>query len=255
MTDQRFFFIHIMKTAGGTLRQHIRKNFEQDEVYPVRELDSRPAEVDGVPKRRRELLAANYDLDYLTALPPERRERIRVFSGHFPFVAVELLGMELTTFTILRDPVERTLSHLRALQQGNPAYRGRSLEEIYEDDFAFGSFIANHQAKIFALTVDDDPKSYMDHLTVDEDRLALAKENLESVDVVGMQDDFAEMLAELERRFGWRFGDMTARNVTGGGGEATSFKRRIAEDNRADMEFVDYSRELCERRRTAGAVR
>ena len=59
------------------------------------------------------MLMANMELEYLTGLPASRRARIRVFCGHFPFVAVELLGEEVTTITILRDPVERTLSFLR----------------------------------------------------------------------------------------------------------------------------------------------
>jgi hypothetical protein len=254
MTDQKFFFIHIMRTAGRSLRKHIRENFDPGEVYPAREADAQPVAWNGARKRRWELLTANYDLDYLTALPPERRARIRAFSGHFPFVAVELLGIELTTITILRDPVDRTLSHLRTLAKSQPDYRGRPLEEIYEDDFAFRCFIENHQTKNFAMTVEDHPKCYMDPLPVDKRRLALAKENLEQVDVVGMQEDFDELLAELERRFGWRFGQVPRRNPAGDGEVPPSFKRRIADDNQADMEFFEYGRRLYERRRTAGAV-
>ena len=52
-------------------------------------------------------------LGCLLDLPPSRRERIRVYAGHFPFVAVELMGQEFVTMTVLRDPVERTLSYHR----------------------------------------------------------------------------------------------------------------------------------------------
>ena len=34
-------------------------------------------------------------------------------TGHFPLCTTELLGGAFTTFTVLRDPVERTLSYLR----------------------------------------------------------------------------------------------------------------------------------------------
>ena len=97
VADRKFFYVHVMKTAGGTLRQHIRANFEPAEVYPLKRLDP-------------DMHAANYRIDYLTALPAERRKRIRVFTGHFPFVAVELLGIRAITLTTLRDPVDRTLS-------------------------------------------------------------------------------------------------------------------------------------------------
>ena len=66
--------------------------------------------------------------------------------------------------------------------------------------------IRDHQAKLFALTIDDELASYMRALDVDADRLELAKRNLETVDVVGTQDRFEELLSELERRFGWRRG-------------------------------------------------
>jgi hypothetical protein len=241
-TERRFFFIHVMKTAGGTLRRQMLANFEREQVYPVKRLDL-------------DMRAANYRLDYLTSLPADRREAIRVFTGHFPFVAVELLGMELTTITILRDPVERTLSYLRHCKQHHDQHRELSLEEIYEDRFFFLSFIRDHQAKLFALTAEDDPESYMDVLEVDDRRLELAKTSLERVDVLGVQERFGDLLRELEERFGWRRASVPDKNVAAGepGGVPASFRHRIAEDNSADMDFYEYARALCERRR-AGAV-
>lgn len=240
--DRKFFFIHVMKTAGGTLRRQILANFEREQVYPMKRLDP-------------DMRDANYRLDYLTSLPPDRREAIRVFTGHFPFVAVELLGMELTTITILRDPVERTLSYLRHCKERHEQHRALSLEEIYEDEFFFLSFIRDHQAKFFALTAEDNPESYMDVLDVDDRRLELAKASLERVDVVGVQERFGDLLQELEERFGWRRAAVPDKNVAAGepAGASASFRHRIADDNRADMEFYEYARALCERRR-AGAV-
>ena len=116
---QRFFFIHVMKTAGWTLREHIASHFEEDEFYPCERLET-------------DMLKANVELEYLTGLPASRRARIRAYSGHFPFVAVELLGEEVTTITILRDPVERTLSFLRQRKVIHHPDGTVSLEEIYE---------------------------------------------------------------------------------------------------------------------------
>jgi hypothetical protein len=230
-----------MKTAGGTLRRQILANFDREEVYPLKRLDP-------------DMRGANFRLDYLIGLPPARRAHIRVFTGHFPFVAVELLGMELTTITILRDPVERTLSYLRHCKRYHAQHRELSLEEIYEDPFFYPSFIQNHQAKLFALTVDDNPESYMDALQVDSRRLAIARDNLERVDVVGTQERFDDLLAELERRFGWRLGRVEDKHVNPGERVPSSFRRRIAEDNQRDVEFYEHARRLCERRRFRGAV-
>ena len=141
--DQKFFFVHVMKTAGWTLRKHIMANFEEDEFFPCERFET-------------DMLKANIELEYLTALPASRRARIRVYSGHFPFVAVELLGEKVTTITILRDPVERTLSFLRERKAIHHRDGAISLEEIYEDPFLFPALIRDHQAKLFALTVDDE---------------------------------------------------------------------------------------------------
>jgi len=244
MGDQRFFFIHVMKTAGGTLRQQILANFRREEVYPWDRVDV-------------DLLTANTSLEYLTRLPASRRAGIRVFTGHFPFAAVQLLGGNPTIVTILRDPVDRTISFLRARQRNQDQHRGQSLEEIYEHPSLFASLIKDHQAKLFALTAEDRPGSFGDVLDVDRDRLELAKQNLERVDVIGIQSRFGDLLSELERRFGWRRAAVADRNV----GQATaqavavSFRRRIAEDNQADMEFFEHAVRLCEQRRRAATVR
>ena len=239
--DQKFFFLHVMKTAGGTLRRQILANFARDEVYPYKKLDP-------------DVMDANYRIDYLTGLPRERYERIRAFTGHFPFVAVELLEMELTTITMLRDPVERTLSYLRHCRHYHSRHRGLPLEEIYEDPFFFPSFIKDHQAKLFAFTREDEPQSYMDALDVDAERLAAAKRNLESVDVVGTQDRFDDLLAELERRFGWARAEVPDQHVIERDEVPESFRRRIADDNAADMEFYEHALELCRRRGGVGAA-
>ena len=110
-------------------------------------------------------------------------------------------------------------------------------------------FIRDHQAKLFALTAEDNPESYMDVLDVDDRRLELAKASLERVDVVGVQERFGDLLQELEERCGWRRTSVPDKNVAGGepAGASASFRHRIAKDNRADMEFYEYARALCER--------
>ena len=237
--ERRFFFVKVMKTAGGTLLQQILANFEREQVYPYERYDP-------------DMETANYGIDYLTGLSAERRDAIRVFTGHFPFVAVELLGMELTTITILRDPVERTLSYLRHCKRHHEQHRDLALEEIYEDPFFYPCFIENHQAKQFAFTVEDQPADATWTCSMSTAaRLELAKANLARVDVVGLQERFDDLLEELHERYGWTVAAVANRNVSDGEGDgvAESFRRRIAADNEADMEFYEFARELCEQRR------
>jgi hypothetical protein len=233
--EPRFFFIHVMKTAGTTFTWHALANFGRDQVYPHKDLD---------PERD----IAKYNIGYLTGLSPQRRAGIRVFTGHYPFVAVELLAMELVTITILRDPVERTISFLKHCKRYLDQFRSLPLEQIYEDPFFFPALIRDHQAKLFAMTPDDRPLGYFDVLDVDDRRLEIAKANLARVDVLGLQERFPEFLEEMER-YGWRFRNVGDCEVSAGSGVSRSFRRRIAEDNAADLEFYDHAQRLWQRRR------
>jgi Sulfotransferase family len=237
--ELRFFFIHVMKTGGGTFSSHIMENFDGEEVYPSERLDP-------------DIYVARAEIGYLTALPPERRARIRVYRGHFPFVAAELLGEELVTITILRDPVERTISYLKHCKRYKEEHRSLSLEQIYQDPFFFPTEILNHQAKLFAMTSEDEPESYLDVIEIDDRRLEIAKANLERVDVLGFQEHFQELVEEMGRRYGWRFGPVGDRHVGPETGVSGSFRRRIAEENAADLEFYEHARALWKRRRAGG---
>jgi hypothetical protein len=234
--ERRFFFVKVMKTGGGTFLRHILANFDRDEVYPDRQSDP-------------DMNAANMRIDYLTGLPPERRGRIRVYTGHFPFVAAQLVGADLVTLTILRDPVERTISYLKHCKRFHEQHRSLRLEEIYEDPFFFPTLIRNHQAKLFAMTPDDEPRSYLDIMEVDDRRLEVAKANLERVDVLGLQERFPELLEEMVIRYGWRIGDVPDIHVSRDSAVSPAFRRRIAEDNAADLAFYEHALRLWERRR------
>jgi len=232
---QPFFFVHVMKTGGATLRQHIYANFQPGDVYPV-------------PKR--DDMDRAWLVDYLLALSPERRAAIRGYTGHFPFVASELLGIDLVTLTIVRDPVERTISYLKHCKRYHEHHRELDLEEIYHDEFEFPCFIHNHQAKIFSMTAEDRLESYMDVIDVDDQRLEIAKENLEKVDVIGLQESYDEFLDLLRQRFGWRFDRGRNRRVGREQWEvAPDFRRRIVEDNAADMAFYEHAKRVHEQRR------
>ena len=147
-----------MKTAGRTLLRHFRGNFELDEMYPYGKLDIR-YDGDQVDIRH------HLDVACLLRLPEERVRRIRVYSGHYPYVASELLGGEFIRLTLLRDPVERTISLLRQFRRKDPwadpnlrhsaPMEGLTLEQVYENPFVYEPLVLNHQTKIFSMTADD----------------------------------------------------------------------------------------------------
>ncbi|MCU1350988.1 MAG: hypothetical protein JWM05_197 [Acidimicrobiales bacterium] len=243
--DGRFFFLHMMKTGGTTFISQIQANFAPEEVYPPADLE---------PAKR---LAAYVFVEPLRTLSPERLAAVRLFCGHYPFFATTLVG-PVTTLTMLRDPVDRTISHLRHIKRGpvvsgvspTQRYRDMSLAEIYDDPDRYNGFIHNFQAKLFAVGPDDGFSDLRHVLDVDAGRLSIAKENLEQIDVLGLSERHGDFVAEVRRRFGWAVDDIANQQVSTEEWEVSpELRARIQEDNVADMELYSHAVALCDRRR------
>jgi len=251
----RYFFVHVMKTAGRTLLRHFRGNFELDQMYPYGKLDIR---YDGDQVDIRHHLR----ISCLLELPEERVRRIRVYSGHYPYVASELIGGEFIRLTVLRDPVERTISLLRQFRRKDPwadpnlrhsaPMEGLTLEQVYENPFVYEPLVLNHQTKIFSMTADDPLDTYMDVIDVDDARLALAKDNLAKVDFIGLTEQYDAFLDDVATRTGWDIVRHLRKNETPSEEirpVSDSLRRRIAEDNAIDIEFYEYAKALVDSRR------
>lgn len=240
-----------MKTGGMSLSSGVAKNFAVDEVYPHPELDLGDFSEGSVRFRA-------ITIDYLLGLPAERRDRIRYYAGHFPYVTCELLGGDFATLTILRDPVDRTVSLLRQFQRyaeskrnGDPqSTEPTSFEAIYEQPHVYEPLVLNHQTKIFSMTREDSPRGYMQTMAIDDERLALAKRNLEAVDVVGLTERHGEFIDHLAHRFGWQLKRDRRVNAAPSDSPALSrsLRRRIEADNAIDMEFYAFAKELVDAR-------
>ena len=132
----------------------------------------------------------------LLALPAERRGRVKVYTGHFPYWVCAAVDPALVTMTLLRDPVERSLAALRHFKR-DPAYRHLSLDQIYDDRVVFRFYVENHQTKVFGLGPDDNEDAINCGLTIDDARFCRAKENLASVDVLGLTEAYGEFIDEI----------------------------------------------------------
>jgi serine O-acetyltransferase len=265
-----FFFVHIMKTGGTTFAFHAMQQFDDREIYPSRSIDRRgPADV-----------ASYVAIERLRNVSPERRREVRIYMGHYPYAAAELIEPKPIVISLLREPVGRTVSALRHFQRLTPRFAGASLEAIYDDPLIFHVFLHNHQVKLFALTMadapaafaslmfraaagalgigpggDDDPESAT--ISIDDGRLALALANLERVDVLGLSSDYQGFVEQLRGEYGWwRRPDSDLRgraNVSPGGASISdAFRRKIIADNPAEMEFYAHACDLVAARRGSG---
>jgi serine acetyltransferase len=228
--DLRFFFLHLMKTGGTSFAFQVRTEFPAEQVYPSPGLD-RGDHTD---------IAAYVSISRMLRLSPERRREIRMYTGHFPFIASELLGVDLVTLTLLRDPVDRTISVLKHFKRLSKRFHEADLASIYEDRFVFAHFIENHQTRMFSVTAEDAPEAFgrrMSYWTtasllgtgpmrpgvdaeemerereralaaaeddkVDDDRFERARDQLDRVGIVGFSEHYDDFIAELRERFAW----------------------------------------------------
>lgn len=227
----RFFFIHMLKSAGTSLYMRLPRHFGDEGVYPN--------STDGDPV----VTAPQLDVDQLLRRWTQRADEIRIVAGHFPYCTTELLGGRFITFTILRDPLERTLSFLRHQRKDSPGDRDLPLEAIYEQQPRFDWLIHNHMVKMLSLTTDEMTGGAMTVVDFDEERLARAKATLDRIDLVGLTEDFADFQWQLRERFGIDLGEPLHANRTPPEACPDSLRARIERDNALDIELYEYARQ------------
>ncbi|MDW3220236.1 MAG: hypothetical protein R8F63_16625 [Acidimicrobiales bacterium] len=221
----RFFFLHMQKTAGTSLWQRLNEAFPREQLYPG-EHDGQKPDVTILPEAA-------------IAAVEARGDEIRVVTGHFPLCTTELLGGGFRTFTVLRHPVERTLSSLRHYREKTPGMEDVPLAELYEDPWR-RLVIRNHMVKMLSLTVEEMTGGMLTEVDFTPARLQQAKDALDTIDVVGIQTRFEPFCDELARRFGWDLGPPRYANRTSRTEAPEDLVARIVEDQADDIALFEY---------------
>jgi hypothetical protein len=249
-------FWHIPKSAGTSVASLIRRAYPASECIPAH--------------TARDLLAMK-----AADIP-----NYRCFTGHFFSLLEPLVGRRLPTVTILRDPVEQTLSLLRHCQRYVPGagflapLLARSLPVLWECFPPIRSRIENawcpvlmnnFQTRVlageFPMPPQIGPNFYC--LTypflersfcspeADMDALyARAVQRLESMVVVGTVERLEETVRQISRRFGLpRPRDIPRENVSRYRTHRVSakFLALLEEQNRYDFRLHRLATELLER--------
>jgi len=234
---EKYFFIHCLKTAGTSLFFQLRNQiFDKAEVFPTDNEMGNPL--------------ASFDVGFLKEKVQIPNSRIRLITGHFPYCTMEILGDKFKTFTVVREPVARTISYLKHHRKLTPEDQHKTLEEIYDDPFRFEAQIHNHMVKMFSLTPENGQDGMLIKIDFSEADLALAKENLKTVTVIGSQENYAEFCDELTHSFGWHFRNLIKGNVSEENEPVSeAFKTRILKDNALDVEFYHFALKLIQARK------
>ena len=169
--------------------------------------------------------------------------------GHMPFGLHAFLPQPARYFTILRDPVERVVSHYYFLRHSSSSL---SAQRSDLSDLTLQSFIEhqttrearNLQTRLISGVVNQKATKIND-----EEILARAKKNLqESFDVVGLAEHFDETLLLLKNAFRWRQVFYVKLNVIRSRPQQNEIlpatRQLIQEHNQLDLELYRYARML-----------
>lgn len=140
----RFLFVHVMKTGGTSFADLLRANFADNERYPDHYLEPGT----NIMRRIEAYMHAPQIVEDVNAAS----KQFRIVRAHAPYAVRELLSGQFVAMTLLRHPVERTLSYLKHCRQYHEEHAGMALESIYEDPWFRAMFMDNYQTRIFSMT-------------------------------------------------------------------------------------------------------
>jgi len=185
-------FPHIMKTAGTSLISWIQRHYAYHEI----------------------LLAAT-TWPELLRLPRGSLVGKKFVRGHFGSAIMKLFGEDkgFTPIAVLRDPVERVVSHFWHLKFSPEKHpfplvraEGFTIEQFIEHP-ATQCLVANYQTANFSATAESEPPTETPgELRVLEEvapvNLEVAKAFVDSCAVVGVTEELPALVARLSEYFG-----------------------------------------------------
>ena len=229
LTDRRaLIFVHLPKTAGTTLNRLIEWEYSPWEMFTV------------------DPYFIHWSNAHLRKLPVRRLSRYRVFKGHLPFGLHEALPQPATYVTVLREPVDRTISTYYFMKNYvlHPMYPKLKRTGWTLEQFVRNVPRNNIQCKYLANIDWDD--------TVTEPIYERARANLERhFSVVGLTERFEETLALMKLHFGWKLDQYLSFNRTSDRPARRKLPAATVEliehYNRWDIELYRAGQELFEK--------
>jgi len=237
-------FVHIPKTAGTTLNSVLVQEYALNERHEV--MMRGMSWILPRPEIIRRPLISFSKIRRLKASVRSRRD-LRLVHGHFDLSMMKHLPAGTRYFTLLRDPVERAISHYYH-------YRRRPTERLH--GLAVQATLAEWAGSCGLVEMDNgQTRRLAGEMNVPCGRvtrntLERAKSNLARFAAVGLTERFDETLALLARVFGWGAHSYVAQNVAANRPHRSDLYRQtlqaIERCNRFDLELYRYAAGLFE---------
>ena len=239
VNDQSIIFIHIPKTAGTTLRSIIEDLFPREQLYFLYIGNT-----------------LHPGMEEFQALSEEEKRRIKIFCGHQAYGFHRYLPQPCKYITVMRDPIERTVSLYHHLLQEKHARHDQSVADIQKiiksENLSLERFVAS------GITVDTDNAQTRilsgespDFGQCSRETLEKAKKNLrEHFIVTGLTERFDETVMLIHKILGWPTPYYRKQNVAAGKREKADLPSATLDTihrfNEFDSELYNFARELFE---------
>jgi hypothetical protein len=228
MDKETIIFLHIPKTGGRSLQNIILRQYSDKEV----------------------ITDAHEKLQEITAWSDEQKRDIHYIQGHFVFGIHNMFPQECKYITLLRDPVERVISHYYYIKRspGHPLNRLVEEQRLDLEGYVTSGIcdeVRNDQTRLIA---------GVDRGTSigEGEMLRMAKNNMDKYFLVtGVIEQFDETLMLLKKRLKLRRIYYGIRNQTINRPSRdqipASTLRLISERNKADIELYAHAKENLNR--------
>jgi len=220
-------FIHIPKTGGMTLYSMIRDIYKPSELHKIN-----PA-MESIEKYRH--------------LSQDRKDKLKVIYGHMDYRIHELLPPNSRYVTLMRNPVERVISHYHYVRRtANDPLRELAMRSSLDDWVARCNLNEMDNGQTRRLS------GAMDSVKFGEcsaQMLELARHNVQrNFALVGITERFDETYGLMSKLFDWPIKHYQPRNAAQ---QRSSIKeipvrtiRLIDKFNALDMELYEYATRL-----------